>query len=230
VTVKAADDFRVRPTRPTDFEAIVDLCLRVYPHSKPWGSSQLASHLEVFPAGQLVAEERATSFLAGMSASLIVRWDDYEVGESWRDFTDTGMFTNHDPRGRTLYGAEVMVHPDTRGLGIGKLLYQERRRLVRRLRLLRIRAGARIRGYHRVAGRMSPEEYVRRVVNRELGDPTLSFQLKQGFRVIAVIPGYLPGDPESLGWAAVIEWINHEVAKPRDWAGRRGIFTRQRKP
>lgn len=47
-----------------------------------------------------------------MSASLIVLWDDYELTTSWRDFTDAGMFTNHDAvNGRTLDGAEIMVAP-----------------------------------------------------------------------------------------------------------------------
>jgi hypothetical protein len=31
--------------------------------------------------------------------------------------------------------------------------------------------------------------------------------------VIGVISGYLRHDPESLGYAAVIEWVNHDVAR-----------------
>ena len=79
-----------------------------------------------------------------MAASLIVLWDDYDMTSSWRDFTEHGTFRNHDPKGRTLYGAEVMVHPDEQGRGIGKKLYAARRELVRRMGLLRIRAGARL--------------------------------------------------------------------------------------
>jgi hypothetical protein len=30
----------------------------------------------------------------------------------------------------------------------------------------------------------------------------------------------LPQDPESVGFAAVIEWINSAVARPEDWPGR----------
>jgi hypothetical protein len=103
-----------------------------------------------------------------------------------------------------------MVAPALQGPGIGTRLYEARRALVRRLGLRRIRAGARLRGYHRVADRMTPEEYVRAVERGELYDPTLSFQLKRGFRVLAVVGGYLRHDPESLGYAAVIEWLNPE--------------------
>jgi GNAT superfamily N-acetyltransferase len=166
-----------------------------------------------------------------MAASLIVLWDDYDLKASWRDFTDHGMFTNHDPeQGRTLYGAEVMVRPSLQSRGVGKKLYKARRALVERLGLLRIRAGARLRGYHRYANRMSAEEYVIEVVNGELRDPTLSFQLKHGFHVLAVVPDYLHHDPESLGYAAVIEWINDAVAKPEDYAGRNPRFGKRRSP
>jgi len=209
-------------TRPSDFEGIIELTRAVYPQSPPWTRAQLESHLSLFPEGQFVAEERPGDRIVGMSASLIVLWDDYEIDANWRDFTAHGHFTNHDPQnGRTLYGAEVMVHPDYQGRGIGKRLYQARFELTKRLGLLRIRAGARLRSYHQYSDRMSAADYVCRVSRGELRDPTLSFQLGQGFEVIAVVGDYLRNDPESLGYAAVIEWLNPAVAKPEDYAARR---------
>ena len=203
--------------RAEDFPAITALCQRVYPDSPPWTALQLQSHLDLFPEGQMVAVD-ADGVVVGYSASLIVFWDDYDVSSSWRDFTAVGTFTNHDPeRGRTLYGSEVMVDPDRQRQGIGKALYRARRELVERLGLLRIRAGARLRGYGKHAGRMSAEEYVRRVEAGTLRDATLSFQLREGFRVLAVVPSYLRHDPESAGWAAVIEWVNvdaHDAPAP----------------
>ncbi len=187
------------------------MCRRVYPESLPWGADQLASHLEVFPEGQLVAVDPETGQVLGMAASLVVSWDDYEFDDAWRDFTDHGYFTNHDPAGRTLYGAEVMVDPEAQGRGVGSAIYQARREVARRLGMKRIRAGARLRGYHRYAGRLSPREYVERVVAGELRDSTLSFQLNRGFEVRGVVSGYLPRDPESRGWAAIIEWINPDA-------------------
>jgi GNAT superfamily N-acetyltransferase len=162
-----------------------------------------------------------------MAASLIILWDDYDLRASWRDFTGHGLFTNHDPeRGRTLYGAEVMARPSEQGRGVGTQLYRAREAMARRRGLLRIRAGARLRCYHQVADRMSAEEYVIKVVREELFDPTLSFQLHRGFHVLAVVSDYLHHDPESLGYAAVIEWINEAVAKPEDYAGRDPRFAK----
>jgi len=217
----------VRELCRQDFDAVIDLCRRVYTTSKPWTEEQLESHLRVFPAGQLVAVDAASGALFGLASSLIVHWDDYAFDAEWREWTAGGFFTNHDPvGGRTLYGAEVMVDPEVQRRGIGRRLYAARRDLVRGLGLRRIRAGGRLRGYWRWAARMSPEDYVQRVVRGELKDPTLSFQLREGFDVLAVVSGYLRYDAESLGYAAVIEWLNPEVARPEDWSGRDPRFRR----
>lgn len=208
----------VRQTRPADFEGIVSLCRRIYPHSAPWNVAQLQSHLDVFPEGQFTAVDPDTGAIVGMAASLILNWDDYNVTDNWKDFTDGGYFRNHDAvHGRTLYGAEVMVDPEWRGQGVGKLLYDARANLVDRLRLLRIRAGARLRGYHRHK-ELSAAEYTARVCRGELADPTLTFQLKRGFRVLGVVSGYLVGDPESDGYAALIEWLNPDIATAQHYA------------
>jgi len=209
--------------RASDFARVRELSALVYPSSPSWSEAQLASHLRVFPEGQLVAVDRETGSLLGLASSLIVLWEDYGLGANWSDFTSGGMFTNHDPdRGRTLYGAEVMVHPFLQGHGIGKALYAARRNLARRLRLLRIRAGARLRDFHRFVGHLTVEEYVHAVIRGSIGDRTLSFQLNQGFQVIGVVSGYLAHDPESLGFAAVIEWVNTAIAgltgyRPPPW-------------
>jgi GNAT superfamily N-acetyltransferase len=217
----------VRNTRPGDFPGIAELSREVYSGSPPWNEALLSSHLQIFPEGQFVALESDTNRVVGMAASLIILWDDYDMSMDWVSFTNGGSFTNHDPeRGRTLYGAEIMVKPTMQRRGIGKKLYQARRELVERLGLLRIRAGARLRGYHRYAHRMTAEEYVSRVIQRKISDPTLSFQLREGFEVIGVVANYLHFDSESCGYAAVIEWLNPQLATPADLTGRNSRFIR----
>ncbi len=196
----------IRTTQPADFPAITALSERVYPDEPPWSADYLRSHRDVFPEGQLVAIDDATGEVVGMAASLRLRWDDYDDASRFVEATNWGKFDNHDPEGPTLYGAEVMVDPAHRRQGIGRALYAARRDLARRLGVKRIVAGARLPGYGAHADEMSAEAYVEAVKRGELADPTLSFQLSEGFEVLAVIPSYQRLDEKSRGFAALIEW------------------------
>jgi predicted N-acetyltransferase YhbS len=218
----------VRNTTPGDFRGITELCKRIYPDTEPWNAEQLSSHLRLFPQGQFVAVYGLDNTVVGMAASLVVDWDDYQMLDNWERFTADGMFINHDPqRGHTLYGAEVIVDPTLQHHGIGDKLYQARRGLTESLQLKRIRAGSRLRGYHQCADHLKPAEYVTEVVEGVRHDPTLSFQLQEGFHVLAVVPHYLSDDPESLGYAAVIEWLNPLLVSPEHIAGRPTQFLRK---
>ncbi len=214
---KIKEKFTILNPAPEHFLAIQELCRRVYPFSKPWSLAQLEAHYSYFREGQFVVMEESSGKLIGLAFSLIISWDDYSPYDNWTDFTSAGFFHNHNPRkGKTLYGAEVMVDPEYRGRGIAKELYAARRELARRFNLKRIRAGARLVGYSKFKDTLSPEEYTQKVINKEIFDPTLSFQLGQGFVVLDVAKNYLLNDPESLGYAAVIEWLNTEVAGEKD--------------
>jgi predicted amidohydrolase len=127
--------------------------------------------------------------------------------------TDGGYFHNHDRQGDTLYGADVYVHPDYRGRGVGAALYEARRHLCRELNLRRILAGGRLWNYSEFASKMSPEEYVAKVETGELRDLVLSFQLREGFAVRGVLRNYL-NDPKSLNSASLVEWLNPNYKPP----------------
>lgn len=209
---------RVRNTTPTDFDAIERISRVTYPDDFPWTSVYLASHLDIFPDGQFVAVDSDTGDVVGMAAGLIVTWDDYDHLDTYNDFTDAGWFTNHDPSGRTYYGAEVIVHPERRGEGIGSRIYDARKEFVRERGLMRIRAGARLAGYSQHVHALDARTYVRRVISGDLFDPTLTFQLRRGFRVLSVVSDYFERDRKSRGYAAVIEWLNDDVITAQERA------------
>lgn len=208
---EALSDFVLKPVQLEDIDAIIELCGEVYPGMYSWGPNQLSSQLEVFPEGQFAVWANLESNLAkpqlvSMASSVIIDYSNYTLKAKWSELTDWGYLGNHDPvSGKTLYGVEIMVHPDFQGKGVGKLIYRAREALARKHQLTNIRAGARISGYFRFATEMSAMEYVEKVVSGEFTDPTLSFQLKRGFKVIGVTPRYFH-DPESLNYAAVIEF------------------------
>ncbi len=209
----------VRNTRPDDFVGIRQMAQLIYPNIAPWESEQLQRHLDLFPQGQFVAVEKGSGLVVGMCSGLIIDWDRYEAEMDWAKFTDNGAYTNHDPvDGGTLFAADVMVRPGMQGHGIGKRLYTHGRfGLARQIGMRRILAGSRLRGYSAFASKMSAEDYVVEVVHGRINDPTLSFQLAQGFHVLAVVSGYFEGDAPSQGYAAVIEWLNPEVADAEDY-------------
>lgn len=214
-------DIRIRNTEPRDFAGIHDLCRRVYPETDPWSAEQLGSHLRVFPEGQFVAVVGDDEYVVGMSSSVIVRWDHYDMFGSWDEFTANGMLTNHDPQnGHTLYGVEAIVDPAMQGHGLGHRLVQNSQAIARRLGLRRMRAGARLRDYHHHAKRMTAPDYVVAVVHGKIVDHTLTFHLHEGFHVLAVLPHYLSNDSETLGYAALVEWLNPDTVQPQHFAGR----------
>ncbi|MGE0355728.1 MAG: GNAT family N-acetyltransferase [Burkholderiales bacterium] len=209
----ASAPITVRQTRPEDFAAVRELQRAAYPAIEPWSDEQFASQVRIFPEGQMVAEHNGV--VIGASASLVVAWDDYGVDHTWNGITGGGFFTTHDPAGRTLYGAEVVVNAKRRGHGIGRTLYKARRRLCERLNLRRIIAAGRLPGYREVKDVMSPELYAMRVVWGDIPDPVLRFQMSQGFHYCGVIHNYLPEDGPSCGNAALIVWLNPRYAPPR---------------
>ncbi|MBU0604519.1 MAG: GNAT family N-acetyltransferase [Gammaproteobacteria bacterium] len=203
----------VRRTQAQDIPELIALQARVYPSIPPWSQRKLREQLDVFPQGQIVAENE--DGLVGCASSLIVLWDDWAESHSWKEITGSGTFDNHNPEGRTLYGAEVFVDPAMRGLGVGHLLYEGRRSLCRAMNLKRIIACGRLPGYHEHAADMSVEFYAQKVVWGDLHDPVLSFQLKEDFSYCGVVEDYLPEDHESCGHASIIAWLNPDYDPER---------------
>jgi GNAT superfamily N-acetyltransferase len=170
-----------------------------------WGEKHLRSHVEIFPEGQFCVEFR--NKIIGSSSSLIVRLPSEYAVHTFSQVSGNSLFTNHDPDGDSLYGADISIHPDFRRLGIATLLYKARKDLAIKYNLRRIIAGGRLINYCNYADRLSPEEYVQKVISEQISDPVLTFQLRNEFKFIKILPNYIK-DSRSLNYATFIEWIN----------------------
>jgi ribosomal protein S18 acetylase RimI-like enzyme len=179
-----------------------------------WPSAFLENHLRVFPEGQLCVELEKGKIIASASSLIISLKPSYR-DHTWHEITGYGMFDNHDPKGDTLYGADISTHPKFQGQGIGTMLYMTRKKLVIKLNLKRMVVGGRLYNYYKQAHKMTPQEYAQKVVNGELTDPVLSFQLKNGFKFIKVLPDYLY-DRRSVNYASFLEWANPEYGVMAD--------------
>jgi predicted amidohydrolase/GNAT superfamily N-acetyltransferase len=213
---------KLREATRDDIPELIELNKAAYPvlanENVVWGEAHLLSHQRIFPQGQLVAE--VGNKIVGALSSLIINMGrDPLRHHTWAGITDSGFFTNHDPMADTLYGADIYVHPDARGQGVGAVLYQARRDLCQRLNKRRILAGGRLWNYEEQADKMSAEEYAHRVEDGEFRDLVLSFQLREGFTLRGVMPNYLR-DPKSHNFASLIEWLNPDY-KPVEEGSRK---------
>ena len=214
---------RVRQVRPEDFDAIVALQERCFPGMKTWSREQFNSQLAVFPEGQVCVE--IDGRVVASSASLIVAFADYADWHDWNEISDKGLITNHDPEGDTLYGIEMQVDPEFRGMKLARRLYSTRKEICRERNLARIVIGGRIPGYAAHAGEMTAQGYVDAVVDKRLFDPVLTSQLANGFVLKELIPDYLPSDEDSGGFATYLEWANLDYRPPRTGRTRRAVHS-----
>jgi predicted amidohydrolase/ribosomal protein S18 acetylase RimI-like enzyme len=196
----------LRQLRQDDYEQLVQLQVKCFPGMHPWGREQIESQLRIFPEGQLCIEYEGR--VVASCSSLIIDSDMYEDMHSWRDVADGGFITNHNPRGDALYGIEIMVDPDYRGMKLARRLYEARKQLCREKNLERIIIGGRIPGYEAHKDSMSAREYVEKVIHKTLFDPVLTVQLANGFVLKRLIPSYMESDRQSAGWATLLEWAN----------------------
>ena len=200
----------IRNTRLDDIEKIVKLQQDSFPilarYDNIWHPEELKSHLQIFPLGQFVVVEEDGE-VVGSASTLIVTLNPEYAEHTWKGITSDGMFTDHTPNGDSLYGADISTHPKFRHEGIGSMLYGARKELVLRLGLRRMISGGRLFNYQDYADKMSAFEYANKVINGELHDQVLSFELDNGFKFIKVLPEYLD-DIRSQNYASFIEWLN----------------------
>lgn len=198
----------VRPLQMSDFDAIVALQQRCFPGMPTWTREHVQSQLEHFPEGQIGVTYNGK--LVASSCSLIVDYDLCSDWHDWKVVADRGFIRNHDPKGDVLYGIEIMVDPDHRGMRLARRLYEARKHLARERNLEAIVIGGRIPGFAQHKDELTAHEYVQKVEDKTLHDPVLTTQLANGFELKQLIPDYLPTDEDSAGWATHMEWLNVE--------------------
>ncbi len=203
---KFEKNIQVRQLTMDDFDALVAMQQKCFPGMQPWSRDQIASQLKHFPAGQLGVDYEGQ--LVASSSSLIVDFNMYSEWHNWQAISDNGYITNHDPRGDTLYGIEIMVAPEYRGFKLSRRLYDARKEICSEKNVARIIIAGRVPGYGEHADRLTAREYVEQVMSKALYDPVLTAQIANGFVLKGLIPNYFPSDEASRGYAAFLEWTN----------------------
>lgn len=198
----------VRPLEINDYQELKEVMRLSYGGlpGQYWPKGLIQKLIRIFPEGQQCVE--ADGKVVACALSIIVDYSDFTDDHNYSEITGNYTFDTHDPEGDVLYGIEVFVHPEYRGLRLGRRLYDERKDLCERLNLKSILVGGRIPNYGKYADELSPRKYIEKVRNKEIMDPVLTFQLSNDFHIRKIIKHYLPEDVESKEYATLLEWNN----------------------
>ena len=171
-----------------------------------WSIVSIEKLIAQFPEGQFVIFDNDN--VIGTAFSIIIKYDDFGDNHTYKQITGNYTFSTHNPKGDVLYGVEVFIHPDYRGLRLGRRLYDARKELCEKYNLKAIVFGGRIPNYHQYVDELKPKEYIEKVKRKEIYDPVLTFQLSNDFHVKKVLQHYIPGDDESGDYATLLQWDN----------------------
>ena len=197
----------LRHLKLEDYPDLKEIMDAVYPEfGGAWPEKKLKAQLNVFPEGQICIEDHGKVVAAAFS--VIVDYDKFGDQHTYDEITGDAYLSTHDPKGDVLYGVDVFVSPDYRGMRLGRRLYEARKELCYNLNLKSIVAGGRIPNYRKFAAELTPQAYIEQVKKKLIYDPILTFQLSNEFEVRRVLDDYLPSDKQSQGYATLLEWHN----------------------
>jgi len=202
------DNIELKYLDINDYQELKETMIQSY-SSMPeayWKEEQIESLIEKFKEGQVVI--KINGILAGCALSIIVDYDDFSDNHTYKEITQNYTFNSHSENGDVLYGIDVFIKPEFRGLRLGRRLYDYRKELCERLNLRGIAFGGRIPNYYKYSKELSPKEYIDKVKRKEIHDPVLNFQISNDFHPSKILKDYLVGDEASNDFAVLLEWDN----------------------
>lgn len=191
-----------------DYEVLKQTMIDAYTSvdNNYWNKAHIKALIRKFPEGQVVI--KVNGEIAGCALSILINKDDFSDRHTYREITGDYTFNTHNKNGDTLYGIDIFIKAEFRGLRLGRRLYEYRKELCEARNLKGILFGGRIPNYHKYADQLTPKEYIEKVRLREIHDPVLNFQLSNDFYPKRVIKGYLEGDNASKEYAVLLQWEN----------------------
>ncbi len=192
----------------SDYQELKETMIASYSNmpNSYWKEHQIKTLIEKFPEGQVII--KVNDQIAGCALSIIIKYDNFDAKHSYKEITGNYTFSTHSPDGDVLYGIDIFIKPEFRGLRLGRRLYDYRKELCERLNLKSVAFGGRIPNYHKYADELTPKEYIARVRRKEINDPVLNFQVSNDFHPSKILKNYLEGDEASNEYAVLLEWDN----------------------
>ena len=184
---------------------LVDLCFPDMPSYDKYSTDDLLQMADNFPEGTIIALHGEQP--VGMGTGIFLSFDFDQLPATENDLLSPNGESAHDWDGDYYYGSDFCVHPSFRSRGIGRAIYDRRKQVVIDHNKVGFAAASVLPGYAEFKESIDIDSYLDRVVAGELFDPTLSMQLRNGFRVIRPIKDFYVY-PKSDNWSALILWEN----------------------
>ncbi|MFV5686754.1 GNAT family N-acetyltransferase [Flavobacterium sp. GB2R13] len=182
-----------------EMEYVQSQCYPTLHQSEILDRNHFANHIKIFPEGQVVVEKEGKI----VASASTFRCNFPEHDSTFLEETDNLWLTNVQiPDGDWMYGIDMGVLPEYRGLGLSKEMYKARHEVCKILGIKgQIIAGMTI-GYGKVKDKMTIVEYCEALEKKEFTDPTITPQRNAGFRWIRILYNYI-NDPEA-GYASIL--------------------------
>jgi GNAT superfamily N-acetyltransferase len=199
------NEFLIRNATAADviqMEFVQKQCYPSLDKSELLNRNHFMNHITIFPEGQFIVEREGE--IVGSASTMRIFFP--KENHSFLATTDNLWITKtHQKEGDWMYGLDMGILPEYRGLGLSRELYLTRQEIAKKLGLKgQIIAGMTI-GYGRVKDRMTIEEYCYALEIKKFTDPTVTPQRKAGFRWIKPLYNYI-NDPEA-GFACILMYF-----------------------
>ena len=132
---KEINKVEIRNLQKEDYDQLANSFTRVYADGSDvfWTPEQINKLIRIFPEGQIVTV--VDDKIVGCALSIIVNYNDVKNDHTYAQVTGNETFDTHTRKGNILYGIEVFIHPDYRGLRLARRMYEYRKELCEKLNL-----------------------------------------------------------------------------------------------
>ena len=141
-----------------DYQELKKAMIEVYSEVEDnyWEKYEIEKMINLFPEGQVVI--KVNNKIAGCALAIIVPEKLVRRKHTYKQITGNFKFTTHTPDGDILYGIDIFIKKEFRGMRLGRRLYDYRKELCEKLNLKSIAFGGRIPNYHKYKDELTPKQ------------------------------------------------------------------------
>ncbi|MEM9774294.1 MAG: GNAT family N-acetyltransferase [Chloroflexota bacterium] len=188
-------------------DELTEICFPDMPDDNRYVYEELLVMSDVFPEGAIVALDDKNNRVVGFGTGIFTDIDHRNMPAREHDILGDYGVKNHTMKGSFYFGSEFCVHPDFRGQGIGRKIYDHRKEVVVRNNKIGFFAPAALQGFGNYKDKMDIHEYLEKVQGGEIYDSTLTMQIRNNFQVVRPMQDFFD-HPKADNWCALIYWGN----------------------